>query len=120
MGSATIGAGFHCGEPPDTSGIRKYFKSLALGGHTIFAKATNGTASLLDALEIDPDAICVWRKTNFEWRGKEINDVPNYLGDPERQASFYMEQIFAAWPPELDKTRVCPHQTLRPQLLCLP
>ncbi|RLC98172.1 MAG: hypothetical protein DRI46_11805, partial [Chloroflexi bacterium] len=106
MTTLKIGVGFHCGEPADASGISEYYKSLIAGGHTIFAKAANGTSSLVDAMELDPNAIGIWRKITFEWEGKEIDDVPNYNDDPERQASFYMEQIFTAWPPELDKNRI--------------
>jgi len=106
MNSLSIGVGFHCGEPSDAAGIREYYKSLVAGGHTVFAKAASGTASLVDAQELAEDAIGIWRKVTFEWEGNEIDDVPNYKDDPERQARFYMDQIFETWPPELDKTRI--------------
>lgn len=96
--------GFHTGPSGNLSGITQYFEKLDAAGVPIFIKAVDDAGPIYEVQELGNvsgvEHIMVFRRTGGSF------ELPNYDNDPIEEADIVYERLVAAWPPELDPTKV--------------
>lgn len=96
--------GFHTGPAGNLSGISEYFAKLDGAGVPIFIKAVDDAGPIYEVQELGKvsgvEHIMVFRRTGGSF------ELPNYNNNPAKEADIVYERLIAAWPPELDPSKV--------------
>lgn len=104
---AHVKIGFHVGVGGNARGLEQWMRQLDAAGVPFFLKSVDNAQPILIAQQLMAESgvphVLVYRKTSggdYDW------DVPNYSLPPADAAAVHWQAHTAAFPPELDRSRV--------------